>query len=46
MSIAVGATVAGSTVEIDDIACAAKSYPGFFGQFQSASLIDAMRMAN
>ena len=33
MSIAVGATVADGPVEIDDAACAAKSYPGFFPQF-------------
>ena len=33
MSIAVGATVAEAAVEIDDAACAAKSYPGFFSQF-------------
>ena len=35
MSIAVGATVADAPVEIDDTACAAKSYPGFFAQFAS-----------
>ncbi len=33
MSIAVGATVADAPVEIDDAFCAAKSYPGFFEQF-------------
>ena len=33
MSIAVGATVADAPVEIDDASCAAKSYPGFFEQF-------------
>lgn len=33
MSIAVGATVADAAVEIDDAACAAKSYPTFFAQF-------------
>ena len=33
MSIAVGATVADAPVEIDDAACAAKSYPDFFAQF-------------
>ena len=35
MSIAVGATVADSPVEIDDTACAAKSYPMFFKQFNA-----------
>ena len=35
MSIAVGATVADAPVAIDDTACAAKSYPGFFAQFAS-----------
>lgn len=35
MSIAVGATVADAPVEIDDAACAAKSYPGFFAQFEA-----------
>ena len=35
MSIAVGATVADATVEIDDTSCAAKSYPTFFGQFSA-----------
>lgn len=33
MSIAVGATVADAPVEINDTACASKSYPGFFAQF-------------
>lgn len=33
MAIAVGATAADVPVEIDDAACAAKSYPGFFRQF-------------
>lgn len=33
MSIAVGATVADAPVEIDNADCAAKSYPGFFGEF-------------
>ena len=37
MALAVGATVADSPVEIDDVACAAKSYPGFFAQFASLS---------
>lgn len=35
MSVAVGATVADAPVAIDDTACAAKSYPGFFAQFAS-----------
>ncbi len=35
MSIAVGATVADAPVEIDDAACAAKSYPDFFVQFET-----------
>ena len=30
MSVAVGATVADGLVEVDDVACAAKSYPRFF----------------
>ena len=33
MAVAVGATAADSPVEIDDAACAAKSYPDFFAQF-------------
>ncbi len=33
MSIAVGATRANESVEIDDTACAAKSYPTFFDDF-------------
>ncbi len=33
MAVAVGATCAGTPVEIDDTACAAKSYPTFFGDF-------------
>ncbi len=35
MSVAVGATVADGVVSLDDIACAAKSYPGFFEIFES-----------
>ncbi len=35
MSIAIGATRADGPVEIDDAACAAKSYPGFFAEFES-----------
>ena len=34
MAVAVGATVADDDVEIDDIACAAKSYPSFFETFE------------
>ncbi|MGN0847144.1 MAG: 3-phosphoshikimate 1-carboxyvinyltransferase [Kiritimatiellia bacterium] len=34
MSIAVGATRAAGAVEIDDVACAAKSYPTFFADFE------------
>ena len=33
MAVAVGATAAGEDVEIDDVACAAKSYPSFFETF-------------
>ncbi len=33
MSIAVGATHASSPMKVDDIACAAKSYPDFFSDF-------------
>lgn len=33
MAVAVGATRAGTPVVIDDTACAAKSYPTFFGDF-------------
>lgn len=33
MSIAVGSTRAREAVEIDDVACAAKSYPAFFADF-------------
>lgn len=36
MSVAVGATVADALVEVDDVACAAKSYPRFF------TLLDAL----
>lgn len=38
MSIAVGATRAAEAVEIDDTACAAKSYPTFFADFENLSL--------
>ena len=37
MSIAVGATRAAEAVEIDDTACAAKSYPTFFADFENLS---------
>ena len=33
MSVAIGATRADSPVAIDDVACAAKSYPAFFDEF-------------
>lgn len=39
MSLAVGATVADAPVEIDNTACADKSYPGFFSQFAAFSLL-------
>ena len=35
MAIAVGATVADDEVEIDNPECVAKSYPGFFEQFEN-----------
>ena len=38
MAVAVGATVADGPVEIDDAACAAKSYPAFFPQFAELAL--------
>lgn len=34
MAIAVGATIAEFPVEIDDAACAAKSYPSFFSEYE------------
>ena len=37
MSVAVGATVAGGPVELDDVACAAKSYPQFFALLERSS---------
>lgn len=40
MSIAVGATRAQEPVVIDNIACAAKSYPQFFEEFQRLSIKD------
>jgi len=40
MSIAVGATCAQSEVEIDDVACAAKSYPKFFDEFQEMDVFE------
>ena len=39
MSIAVGATRAAASVEIDDAACAAKSYPRFFDEFSHFSML-------
>lgn len=39
MSVAVGAVVAEGDVEIDNPHCVSKSYPGFFGQFESLDLI-------
>lgn len=38
MSVAVGATCANGDVEIDDVACAAKSFPTFFEDFNKLSL--------
>lgn len=38
MSVAVGATWADGPVSIDDTACAAKSYPAFFNEFQAMPL--------
>ncbi len=38
MSIAIGATRAAAPVEIDDAACAAKSYPRFFDEFSHFSM--------
>jgi len=43
MSIAVGATRAESHVEIDDVRCADKSFPGFFNQFNSLHVITSSR---
>ena len=40
MSIAVGATRAQEPVAIDNIACAAKSYPQFFEEFKRLSIKD------
>ena len=39
MALAVGATVADAPVEIDDVACAAKSYPTFFSDFASLDMM-------
>ena len=39
MATAIAATRASSPVEIDDTACAAKSYPGFFAQFAALGRI-------
>ena len=41
MAVAVGATVADGPVEIDDVSCAAKSYPSFFDTFASLRVIDS-----
>ena len=38
MAIAVGATAAEGTVEIDDADCAAKSYPSFFATFEGLAV--------
>jgi len=37
MSVAVGATVADGAVALDDTACAAKSYPGFFSLLEGCN---------
>lgn len=39
MAIAIGATRCRSEVEIDNVSCAAKSYPEFFRQFQNLEFI-------
>jgi 3-phosphoshikimate 1-carboxyvinyltransferase len=39
MSIAIGATRCKSSVEIDNVSCAAKSYPEFFTQFENLDFI-------
>ncbi len=39
MALAVGATVADAPVEIDDVACAAKSYPTFFHDFAALNMM-------
>ncbi|MGN0855314.1 MAG: 3-phosphoshikimate 1-carboxyvinyltransferase [Kiritimatiellia bacterium] len=39
MSVAIGATRADGPVEIDDIACAAKSYPTFFEEFNALNRV-------
>jgi len=40
MSVAVGATRAGEPVALDDISCAAKSYPSFFDEFRAMTVAD------
>ena len=40
MAVAVGATCADSLVEIDDAACAAKSYPSFFAELSRMEFAD------
>ena len=39
MAVAVGATVADGDVEIDDVSCAAKSYPSFFETFDALRIM-------
>lgn len=41
LAVAVGATVADGVVEIDDAACAAKSYPEFFAQYEDLRVMGA-----
>lgn len=41
MSVAIAATRADGPVEIDNVACAAKSYPDFFAQFESLEKLGA-----
>lgn len=42
MSVAVGATRAGGMVEIDDVACVAKSYPSFFADFSALTYTQSL----
>lgn len=42
MSIAIGATRASDPVEIDDSACASKSYPRFFENFASLTFLERL----
>ena len=39
MAIAIAATRAAGALEIDDASCAAKSYPGFFSQFERLGFV-------